>query len=67
MKKTVNRQVATEEARNHEQVNTTPAPVFAAQQQSKTPPTEEFVAHLNAMAREYPFCVLFKQNNLSIL
>lgn len=32
-----------------------------------TPPSEETVARLNAMAREYPFCAYMKQNNLFLL
>lgn len=31
------------------------------------PPSEETVARLNAIAREYPFCVNMKQNNLFLL
>jgi hypothetical protein len=31
------------------------------------PPSEETVARLNAIAREYPFCVNFKQRNLYLL
>lgn len=32
-----------------------------------TPPSEETVARLNAIAREYPFCAYIKQKNNSIL
>ena len=32
-----------------------------------TPPSEETVARLNAIAREYPFCAYMKQNNLFLL
>jgi hypothetical protein len=28
-----------------------------------TPPSEETIARLNAIAREYPFCAYLKQNN----
>ena len=31
------------------------------------PPSEEVVARLNAIAREYPFCVLYRENNVSLL
>ncbi|THU40107.1 hypothetical protein FAM09_09485 [Niastella caeni] len=31
------------------------------------PPSEETVARLNAIAREYPFCAYIKQNNLYLL
>lgn len=32
-----------------------------------TPPTEEMVARLNAIGREYPFCAYVRQNNLFLL
>jgi hypothetical protein len=32
-----------------------------------TPPSEETVARLNAIGREYPFCAYMKQNNLFLL
>ena len=32
-----------------------------------TPPSEETVARLNAIGREYPFCAYMKQNNLYLL
>jgi hypothetical protein len=32
-----------------------------------TPPSEETVARLNAIAREYPFCAYIKQSNLYLL
>jgi len=32
-----------------------------------TPPDEETISRLNAIAREYPFCVQFKQNGISLL
>jgi len=31
------------------------------------PPSEETVARLNAIGREYPFCAYIKQNNLFLL
>ena len=31
------------------------------------PPSEETVARLNAIAREYPFCAYVKQHNLFLL
>jgi hypothetical protein len=31
------------------------------------PPSEETVARLNAIAREYPFCAYIKQTNLYLL
>jgi hypothetical protein len=32
-----------------------------------TPPSEETVARLNAIAQEYPFCAYMKQKNLYLL
>ena len=32
-----------------------------------TPPSEETVARLNAIAQEYPFCAYIKQNSLNLL
>ncbi|HEX6429836.1 MAG TPA: hypothetical protein VF008_19215 [Niastella sp.] len=32
-----------------------------------TPPSEETIARLNAIAREYPFCAYMKQKNLYLL
>jgi hypothetical protein len=32
-----------------------------------TPPSEETVARLNAIAQEYPFCAYIKQSNLALL
>ncbi|WP_207513464.1 hypothetical protein [Longitalea luteola] len=32
-----------------------------------TPPSEETIARLNAIAREYPFCAYIKQHNLFLL
>ena len=32
-----------------------------------TPPSEETVARLNAIAQEYPFCAYMKQSDLAIL
>jgi hypothetical protein len=32
-----------------------------------TPPSEETVARLNAIAQEYPFCAYMKQTNLFLL
>jgi hypothetical protein len=31
------------------------------------PPDEETISRLNAIAREYPFCVYFKQSAISLL
>ena len=32
-----------------------------------TPPSDEVVARLNAIGREYPFCAYIRQNNLFML
>ena len=32
-----------------------------------TPPSEETIARLNAIAQEYPFCAYMKQKNLYLL
>jgi hypothetical protein len=32
-----------------------------------TPPSEETIARLNAIAQEYPFCAYIKQNSLNLL
>ena len=32
-----------------------------------TPPSEETIARLNAIGREYPFCAYIKQSNLYLL
>jgi hypothetical protein len=31
------------------------------------PPSEETIARLNAIAKEYPFCAYMKQNNMFML
>lgn len=40
---------------------------IAAKPTTPAPPDEETVNRLNAIAREYPFCVYFKQSALSLL
>ncbi len=42
-------------------------PESAVRKNVPAPPSEEMVARLNAIAREYPFCVMYKQNNSSLL
>jgi hypothetical protein len=32
-----------------------------------TPPSEETITRLNAIAQEYPFCAYMKQSNLALL
>lgn len=38
-----------------------------AEQLTPVPPTEETIARLNAIAREYPFCVSNRVHNISLL
>jgi hypothetical protein len=38
-----------------------PAKNKSAAKESATPPSEETIARLNAIAREYPFCAYMKQ------
>jgi hypothetical protein len=50
----------------------TSAPVRTPEKLSRekslpTPPSEETVARLNAIAREYPFCAYVRQTNLYLL
>lgn len=51
--------------RTFENVNT--AEKLIQEDSYPTPPSEETVARLNAIAREYPFCAYIKQNNLFLL
>lgn len=39
----------------------------SAKKHIPTPPDEETISRLNAIAREYPFCVYFKQSGISLL
>ena len=41
--------------------------LFELESKFPTPPSEETVARLNAIGREYPFCAYMKQNNLYLL
>jgi hypothetical protein len=47
--------------------NTRTAEKIMLEKSFPTPPSEETVARLNAIAREYPFCAYIKQNNLYLL
>lgn len=38
-----------------------------AKKTTPVPPDEETISRLNAIAREYPFCVYYKQNDSSLL
>jgi hypothetical protein len=46
---------------------TSPAEKIVLEKKRPVPPSEETVARLNAIAREYPFCAYMKQNNLPLL
>ena len=56
-------------AGDHTFENTTTAEKLLFELESKhpTPPSEETVARLNAIGREYPFCAYMKQKNLYLL
>ena len=47
--------------------NTRSAEKILLENSLPTPPSEETVARLNAMAQEYPFCAYMKQKNLYLL
>lgn len=47
--------------------NTLAAEKILLENSLPNPPSEETVARLNAMAREYPFCAYMKQKNLYLL
>ncbi|WP_205512866.1 hypothetical protein [Longitalea arenae] len=47
--------------------NSTIADKLLRENVQPTPPSEETVARLNAIAREYPFCAYIKQKNLYLL
>lgn len=44
-----------------------PAEIHILESKRPTPPSEETVARLNAIAREYPFCAYMKQTHLYLL
>lgn len=46
---------------------TTAAPTSSGNKAIPVPPSEEVIAKLNAIAREYPFCVMYRGHNLSLL
>lgn len=47
--------------------NTRTAEKFLLDNSLPIPPSEETIARLNAIAREYPFCAYMKQKNLYLL
>jgi len=66
-KKTFNLVTATSSTSTHTFENANKAEKLLLENTLPTPPSEETVARLNAMAREYPFCAYIKQSNLYIL
>ena len=47
--------------------NTNAAEKILMEKAFPTPPSEETIARLNAIGREYPFCAYMKQSNLYLL
>jgi predicted secreted protein len=47
--------------------NTNAAEKILIEKSFPTPPSEETIARLNAIGREYPFCAYMKQNKLYLL
>jgi hypothetical protein len=62
-KKTFTLVNATSSTSTHTFENTTTAERLLLESAMPVPPSEETVARLNAIAREYPFCAYMKQNN----
>lgn len=62
-KKTFTLVNATSSTTTHTFENTTTAERLLLENAIPVPPSEETVARLNAIAREYPFCAYMKQNN----
>lgn len=68
-KNTFNMVTATTTTSTHTFENNTTAEKLILELESKhpTPPSEETIARLNAIGREYPFCAYIKQKNLFLL
>jgi hypothetical protein len=66
-KKTFNLVNTTNSTSTHTFENNTTAERLLLDNTLPTPPSEETVARLNAIAREYPFCAYMKQKNLFLL
>jgi len=66
-KKTFNLVTATSSTSTHAFENASKAEKLLLENTLPTPPSEETVARLNAMAREYPFCAYIKQSNMYLL
>jgi hypothetical protein len=58
---------ATTTTTTHTFENTITAERLLIEASFPTPPSEETVARLNAIGREYPFCAYMKQKNLYLL
>lgn len=68
MKKNIFKLVNTTTTTTHTFENNTTAERLLIEATSfPTPPSEETVARLNAIGREYPFCAYMKQKNLYLL
>ena len=67
-KKTFKLVSATSSTLTHHTFETaTPTEKIVLDKAFPTPPSEETIARLNALAQEYPFCAYIKQSNLAIL
>jgi len=66
-KKTFNLATATNSTTTLRLENTNAAEKLLLENSLPTPPSEETIARLNAIAREYPFCAYMKQSNLFLL
>ena len=66
-KKTFNLVSATGSTSTHTFESAKTAEKLLLEKAFPTPPSEETVARLNAIAQEYPFCAYMKQSNLAML
>jgi len=66
-KKTFNLVSATSSTSTHPFESAKTAEKLLLEKVFPTPPSEETVARLNAIAQEYPFCAYMKQSNLALL
>ena len=66
-KKTFNLVSATGSTSTHTFESAKTAEKLLLEKTFPTPPSEETIARLNAIAQEYPFCAYMKQTNLALL
>ena len=66
-KKTFNLVSATGSTSTHTFESAKTAEKLLLEKTFPTPPSEETIARLNAIAQEYPFCAYMKQSNLALL